>query len=70
MPRFVARFFKDVLGEAGRASEVCQCTAEIDATDDAQAKEIAKERFCDLHGVHDWTLHADRFDVKPADFPS
>ena len=70
MPRFVARFFKEVLGDEGRVSDVCQCTVELDAQDSGQAIEAAKQRFCDLHGVHDWTLHADRFDVKPADFPS
>ena len=70
MPRFVARFFKEVLGEAGRASEICQCTVEVDALDNRQATEITKRKFCDLHGVHDWTLHADRFEVKPADYPS
>ena len=70
MSRFVARFFKDVLGDAGRVGEVCQCTVEVDASNERQATEIAKQRFCDLHGVHDWTLYADRFDVEPADFPS
>ena len=70
MPRFVARFFKDVLGEAGRVDEICQCTVELDASNERQATEFAKQKFCDLHGLHDWTLHADRFEVKPADFPS
>ena len=70
MPRFVARFFKDVLGEAGRVGEICQCTVELDASNERQATEFAKQKFCDLHGLHDWTLHADRFEVKPADFTS
>lgn len=70
MPRFVARFFKEVLGDAGRVGDVCQCTVELDAEDCRQAAESAKRRFCDLHRIHDWTLHADRIDVKPADFPS
>jgi hypothetical protein len=43
---------------------------ELDAQDSGQAAEAAKQSFCDLHGVNDWTLHADRFDAKPADFPS
>jgi hypothetical protein len=70
MSRFVVRFFKDVLGDAGRVGGICQCTVELDASNEGQAAEIAKQKFCDLHGVHDWTLHADRFDVEPADFPS
>lgn len=70
MSRFVARFFREVLGDAGRACNICQYAVELDAQDKSQAAEIAKQRFCELHGVHDWTLHADRVDVKPADFPS
>jgi len=70
MSHFVARFYKKVLGENGRVDDVCQCVVEIDTTDRDQAEAEAKERFCSMHGVHDWTLHADRIEVNPADFPS
>lgn len=30
----------------------------------------SKEKFCEIHATHDWTLHADRLKVEPADFPS
>ena len=45
MPRFVARFFKDVLGEAGRVGEICQCTVELDASNERQGTEFAKQKF-------------------------
>jgi hypothetical protein len=70
MPRFLGRFYKRILGDNGRVDDVCQCTIELDATDKNQAEATAKERFCNMHGVSDWTLHADRIEVKPADFPS
>ncbi|WP_454619699.1 hypothetical protein [Bradyrhizobium cenepequi] len=70
MARFIARFYKHVLGDNGQEGDICQCTVELDVLDDAQALEIAKQKFCEMHGVRDWTLHADRLEVKPADFPS
>jgi hypothetical protein len=70
MPRFIIRFIKDVLGERGQVSEICQATLELDARDERQAEESAKAKFCDLHRTHDWSLHSDRIKVDPADFPS
>jgi hypothetical protein len=70
MPRFIIRFAKDILGENGQMSEVCQTTVELDARDEREAERKAKARFCDIHGTHDWSLHADRLKVDPADFPS
>jgi hypothetical protein len=70
MSRFIGRFYKCVLGDNGRIDDVCQGTIELDAADEGHAADVAKQRFCHLHGVNDWTLHADRIDVKPADFPS
>jgi hypothetical protein len=61
---------KDVLGENGRECEVCQSTVEIDASDEAQAVELAKQRFCESKALCDWSLHADRLQVRAADFPS
>ncbi|BAR62123.1 hypothetical protein NK6_8979 [Bradyrhizobium diazoefficiens] len=31
---------------------------------------MAKQEFCELRAIRDWTLHADRVEVKSADFPS
>lgn len=70
MSRFVVRFMKDVLGENGREAEVCQCTLEVDASNEGQAGELAKKKFCEAQALHDWSLHADRIQVKSADFPS
>ncbi len=70
MPRFIVRFMKDVLGENGQICEACQTTIELDARNEREAEQQAKERFCGIHGLHDWSLHADRAKVDPADFPS
>jgi len=35
-----------------------------------QARERAKARFCEDQALHHWSLHADRIQVRPADFPS
>jgi hypothetical protein len=70
MSRFVISFMKDVLGENGREREVCQGTLEIDAASEGAATELAKQKFCESQSLCDWTLHADRFQIKSADFPS
>ncbi len=70
MSRFVVRFMKDVLGENGRESEICQGSLEVDASDESQAVELAKLRFCQTEALRDWSLHADRIQIKQADFPS
>lgn len=70
MSIYVVRFMKDVLGECGRQSEVCQGTVEIDATDENEAGERAKAKFCKDQALHHWSLHADRIQVRQADFPS
>jgi len=70
MPRFIVHFIKDVLGESGHVSQVCQATVELDARNHLDAERKAKEKFCEIYATHDWTLHADRLKVEPADFPS
>jgi hypothetical protein len=70
MSRYVIHFMKDVLGENGRQSEICQCTLEVDAESESRAIEIAKTRFCEQQELRDWSLHADRVQVRAADFPS
>jgi hypothetical protein len=70
MSRFVVRFMKDVLGENGRETEICQSTVEVDASNEDHAAELAKKKFCETQALRDWSLHADRIQVKSADFPS
>jgi hypothetical protein len=70
MSRFVVKFMKDVLGENGREAEICQGTLEVDASNEGQATELAKRKFCEAQALRDWSLHADRIHVKAADFPS
>ena len=70
MSRFVVRFMKDVLGENGRETEICQSSLEIDAANESDAEEQAKRKFCETQSLCDWSLHADRIQVKAADFPS
>jgi hypothetical protein len=70
MTHFVVRFLKDVVGDQGHACETCQCTIEIHAKDEAEAARLAKQEFCEIRAIRDWSLHADRIDVKAADFPS
>jgi hypothetical protein len=67
---FVVRFVKDVLGENGRECEVSQSILEIEAANEDEAAEAAKQCFCRTKQLSDWSLHADRINVRAADFPS
>jgi hypothetical protein len=70
MSHFVVSFMKDVLGDNGRQIEICQRAVEIDAPSEGEATELAKLRFCKAERLCEWSLHADRIQVKPADYPS
>ena len=70
MSRYIGRFYKQVLGDNGQVDDICQCTVDFDAIDKDRAEAVARQIFCNLHSIDDWTLHADRVEVKPADFPS
>jgi hypothetical protein len=50
--------------------EICQGTVEIDAPSEGEATELAKRRFCKAERLCEWSLHADRIQVKAADYPS
>lgn len=69
MSTYVVRFMKDVLGQYGRQIEVCQGTLEIDASDEDEARERAKARFCEDQALHHWSLHADRIKSDRLTFP-
>jgi len=66
MSRYVVLFKKDVLGGNGRQIEICQSSVEIDAIDESQATELAKQKFCEAERLREWSLHADRFEVRAA----
>ena len=70
MSWFIVRFMKDVLGENGCHCEVCQSTVEVNAPNEFEAAEVAKQTFCRMQRLNDWSLHADRFNIRAADFPS
>lgn len=70
MSHFVISFMKDVLGDNGRELEVCQSMLEIDASDESQATELAKQKFCEAQRLCEWSLHADRIRIETADRPS
>jgi hypothetical protein len=70
MSHYVVKFLKKVVGDNGREEEICQCVLEINAHSRTEAAELAKKNFCEAQGVSHWLVHADRMDVKEADFPS
>jgi hypothetical protein len=46
MSHFVGRFYKHVIGNNGRVSDVCQCIAELDAVGEVQANDVAQGLKC------------------------
>jgi hypothetical protein len=60
---------KDVLGGNGRHIEICQRILEVDASDEAAARELAKRQFCERERLCEWSLHADRIQISPAIHP-
>ena len=70
MSRFVVDFMKDVLSENGHEQEICQLSVEVDAASQIEATQLAKQEFCRTQGLSDWSIHADRMQVKKGDFPS
>ncbi len=67
MSHYIVHFMKDVLGGNGREREICQSILEIDAPSETLATELAKQKFCQLESLCDWSLHADRITVRAAD---
>ena len=66
MSHFVVSFMKDVLGDNGRQVEICQRIVEIDAASEGEATELAKQKFCKAERLCEWSLHADRIQIKPS----
>jgi len=70
MARYIARFMKDVLGENGHETEICQRSLEVQAENRAVATDAAKIKFCETENVRDWSLRADRVLIAEAEFLS
>jgi hypothetical protein len=64
MSRYVVFFMKDVLGGNGRQAEICQRSVEIEALNEGHATELAKLKFCETERLCEWSLHADRIQVR------
>jgi uncharacterized protein YggL (DUF469 family) len=70
VPKYVARFMKNVLGQNGHEAEICQRSLEIEASNKICAADVAKIKFSEAENVKEWSLHADRVQVIDAEFPS
>jgi hypothetical protein len=70
MTRYVANFFKVVLGENSHEAEICQGQWDIDALNPLDAAERGKRKFCDYERLAHWSLHADRVSVTETEHPS
>jgi hypothetical protein len=70
MSRYLARFLKQILGENGHETEICQRSFEVDAASVTDAAELAKAKFSETERVGHWLLHAVRIHVMDAEFPS
>jgi hypothetical protein len=70
MPRYIARFMKNIPGDNGHEAEICQRSLEIVAGNKTLAADLAKLRSCETENVKEWSLHADRVQVSDAEFSS
>ena len=70
MGHYVVKFYKKLVNDEGREFDTCQGTIETLAANKPEAAQLAKQRFCEAGNLHDWSIHADRFEVSEADFPS
>jgi hypothetical protein len=64
MPVFTAIFSKSVSNDTGHERKVCQQVIEVEADNRSLALASAKERFCVLQLIPDWSLHADEISLS------
>jgi hypothetical protein len=69
MTHYIVKFYKKVLAH-GHEMDVCQYLAEERAECAEDALVMAKRDFCAAHDLRHWRGHADRVEVKDAEFPS
>ena len=68
MPAYRVSFYKTLLSSDGHAFKCLQ--QQIDVTESenvTQAAEAASRAFARLHGMRDWKVYADCFEVTPAE---
>jgi hypothetical protein len=70
MSRYLVKFFKKLLGGNGHEVDACQYAIETLANDPSAAKDKAKMAFCQAHHLTDWSIHADRCEVRESEFSS
>jgi len=59
MPLYAASFYKTLSDDTGHERRVCQRVVEVDAGTRTLALVEAKELFCALERISDWSWHAD-----------
>jgi hypothetical protein len=70
VPRYLAKFTKNVLSDTGHQATITQRSFDVDARNREEATQLAKKRFCDLERIKDWSSHADNLVIEEADFLS
>jgi hypothetical protein len=55
MPLYAVSFYKTVSDDTGHERKVCQRVVEVDADTRALALVEAKQLFCNLEGISDWS---------------
>ena len=61
---YVVTFYKTVTSDYGRDVEIQQDVIKVAAADEQHALAQAKDEFCHRRGLHDCSLHADRYEVR------
>jgi len=59
MPVYTATFYKTVSDDTGHERKVCQRVVEVEANTQASALVSARDLFCMLERIADWSWHAD-----------
>lgn len=65
---YIVKFMKNVFGEYGWQSEVCQGMLEIDVFDEDEVCEWVKVKFCEEQVFNYWLFYVDCIYVKLVDF--
>ena len=63
MSHYVVTFFKNLVDSDGHPFKVAQEQIELAGDSPQAAVEAAIDRFTGTRHVHDWTIHADSFEL-------